>query len=1758
MTSPPNQPDTPSSSNRSVEPTEADAPDVIAEAQSRHIRDQVEVRINTTTHPSRLINQICLADLRCNESANALLRLTGRSPKILQVIRAELRKAFDVDPDNLLFTEPKPPRVAEKVDSLTDRALALLVLPSVPINVNQFTALSIKGDPGRRLPYTPLEALERVIGLRLFERLAQAASRYWDSLAQGSWLSRRERWVELHKDLFAQRAFIARQLDELSRAGMAMVQAVIDAPDAEARQRAGGQWATVRVARLMWPGTSSIAIPGALHIYRENDPIDVPHVVYLPGVARNFYEYSSFAVLQCGLLALNQSLFHDLWHCLPLSRRNRLCRPADLSPASSVVRGLDVLGDALALGAQALLSEQWGNELACAVMINSAHVFADERPRPPPRDAASFLAYVEGTRKQLIGSARLSDLREPLLQWDQQRRRPEIILASTSPGLALRTATQQIKRYEKRLLALLDPQDLSAETPAYKEFVSLVSRLEDHARALSELMHGARPRLLDLEFWTERPGGVGTPRRASLFLNAQAEALRCEVQLQHRLKLLSAAHRDLVIEVVERPLPSQRADSQTQVLSIVVGNEPDAFYPLHNAWVVTTAAAVRVPVRQLPAVLYVFGTDGGLQGFAGLDALTHGVKASLGARDDSVLWGCVERDKRNDLRAHAVRKTLAVRYLPINGKPALVALKKLLGSHDRLDKSTEDITRIFSEVTSAELSRALLAIELEEHLKVPPNSALSQARANIELVRKAMSEAKKMPVWLASATRARRKHFRRSQRLYLSGAFAYKARLEEHLPDLYTFARTALTARLRQEGISAQLDIDQPLIDMPDNVYASFCGQGDSRCVVGDRRIILTPTTTRTTFSLLQLALHNLDPLAPWTLWRFNRALWLQPAWKQQLSADFLIRMVSSLDIGGQYDALINKVFYPPVTPERRLSEGRIPELLKRALRAGVQHHLSLAIQRGLTADAQSLFSTAMAARTPQDLLKNQHALRLHVVHLVGHTMQHDRYIAGIVVVQDIRSGLCVVYWPQAAPASVLTEYSSVQQAQEALNRIGAEAGNTRILAGQVAPGWAFEAITHHPDKLDTTLDLLDITPAFVLVNGVWRGVEFIRSFKITHLEPAAMPDEIEKQTLEQLASDAQGWLAVVATSHSDAQALLYHANVLELQRQTQAASHSGKALQAYRTRRLGEQQEATLRRLAGFFSPLFGMLNDFYELLVVARRYHRYGDPNDAVDVGFMSAFMAIDLLLNFVPGPKRAGRSAAGIVRPGPRFALGRLHRLRMTRRGTLRSTPSPATPLDALACFKVNGVPEGAVPLKAPGEKGVYVKNGEPFVTDGSNHYPLYRRDGEAAYRTKNAQTPGQDELILNIHQPREWLLGADAPQPVAGTSRGTLHPWRQASPAQADWQPATVRTVTESRIINSSPASSHWLDWRTPLQMDAQMTSPAPGVFHIVTDARGFPHNVLRVAPPNTSLTDPLSAYYRMLPPGDQAPLTGIGFIHRDEPLVSLARADIERWTSTAMSEQPLPVSRSSTGDWIIHAPLFDRPLVDYVGTAFPTMTRHSREFAVARMIELSGPNRPATASHLLNIRSTLDDWLPLSGRAGQTDDVLKMLRRTESPGERVFIGYDGKAPGFTRVDYTPPVALDARLQHGGRGVAAERDVAQRSAVRTVLEQQGFTVQERGGKRYAIPSHELIATHPNSPGRLYYVTCEWVDKASFIKRTKAKPAWIRAFKPDVDSDLTNQISTALSRKRLVRIIAGIQWPTWGQVPPSVYFVKLLLGP
>jgi len=1720
-------------------------PDVSDDDALQAMRIQLAQRIDNSPQPSLLINRLTAADLRCADAAHHRSRLMSRAPRILRVIRAELRKAFELDPDDVLFTEPKPPAVAQQVDTLTDRALQLLVLPSLPINLNHFTAVSLKGDPFQRLPFTPLEALRRVMALNLFGRLAQERRDYWQALEAAGWLTRTERWVQLHVQMFADQALVASQLGELSSAGMEMVQELVDAPTAQARQHAGAQWASLRVCKLFWPGVGPrlMPIPGALHLYRESDPPGAPHVIYLPGTQRNYYEYPSFDQLQCGLAGLiNGALFEDLWQCLPLRRRHEVCRPevATVGANRAVGRGCALRGDALEQSALAVLEGQWDNELACAVSINLAQVYSS-RQQPSVENPTRFLTYIERARHHWAGKARLGSLRQELQEWDQQRRHKEIIFASCAAELPVQTALQQVKRYEKGLMTLLDPQDFGANTQGWQDYITLEGQLEGQANTLRKLLQDEPLQLFETAFWNARP--TGKHNRLAALVCSWADLLRSETQLQHRLKLISSAHRDLLVEVLDTPLASKRGASETCVLSVLVGGEDSAMRPLHSLFAITRTAALGEPERRVPVVLCAFGLEGGVVEFARLEALSLSIQASLGSRDGSVLWRYVERQHRAGVAEQVAGRTLAVRYEPIESNPLVLAFKRLLKGYLAQQQGLAGSARIFSETQDAQLSRLLLAVELDAHLNAPASAARAQARAHVELVRKAASAKQQLPTWLAEADAARHSRFKHLLGRYLGSTFAFEEHLEQRLPDLHTYARRVLLARLREDGL--QLDIDTPFIELPDSVDGRFCGW-ESVCVVGERDEVLTPSPAGTCLSLLQLALQNLDPQMTPTWWRFKYARYLIPAWQPQLTPDYLISMVSSLDIGAGYEALIDGVFYPPA----RADDARVPQLLRRALQAGAEADLYSAVQQGLSADGQRLFSKAMAG-----LHEQTHQVQLLVVHLVGHTLQHDRYIAGVLVFHDLLSQRCVVYWPTASGTANLSEHASLQLAREHVNRNWALPGTVKALARHVAPGWAFEAITHHPGEArsEPRFNAFSLLPGYALVQGLWRDVAFVRSFAIKHLVPTALVDSIEQQIHEQVAHDALNWLALVPTSHDDAMALLYRARVLGLQHYAQAGSTSGKSLEKYREQRLEEERSTRRRAILSMIVPFFDLGNQVYELLLAARRYHRYGDPRDAVHVAFGVIFLAVDLVLSFAPGPKLK----AGTL-PRPRVgsmarALNRIHHATVAQVGRvspLAPSPSPVARLTPLERFKVQGLPQDAVALKGPGERGLYVKNGERFLVDDTHHYPVYRRGDEVFFRLRNKDAPGTDELVITIHEPRDWQVGADAP--VAGPSSRAIRP----APLQpAGGQPLAERAATRSRIVQSSVQGTDWFNWRTRVPETHASGPSAAGIFHVHQEPPGFPYDVICVGIRYDTPRLSGAGYYRLLHQGDHVPVGDVVFIAPDRPLVSKAQVDIARWTTTDLHEQPIPASRTASGAWQLHAPLFNGPLEPLVGRAFPGMTRKSREFTVARLIELSDSARSVTASHLLNLRATLDRWLtPAPVRLGQTDDLLAMLRPTERAINTVYIGFEGKAPGFTRVDFSPPVALDSRLRFGGVGVTAGRTAALRGAIRTVLEQQGFTVQERPMQRGRKATREWVVTHPRS-NTLYYMVYQWIGRGTVQLKTRLTDNWLNAgFQSDRTSALSAQIRRAMDEQRLVPIAAGIQWPIQGNVPPSVYFARV----
>ena len=1702
------------------------------------LRTLLTRRLNAVTHPSLEINRLHDAQASASAAAKALSGLIGRAPRVLGIIRNALQEAFGLDPDTLLFTEPRPPGRAHKVDSLTERALASLIQPYVPVNINHFTALSIQGDPSRNLPYTAWDVLVRVKGLALLSRIEQVVGEYWRQLAHGSWLTRRGRWVQWRTSLFAANAFLAHQVYQLSDIGFDMLRKVLEIPDADQRRQAGGEWARVQVSKVIWPGTNQrrVPIPGALHVYREGR--DSSHVVYLPGLFREFYEFSSWHQLQCDLPVLvNGPLSRALWQCLPLRRWHELCEVPSVMPTPFAPQHGGVLrGDALFISASELLDGQWDNELACALSINHAAVGLQDARQSAAPNVQRFLKFIEKGRRRLFTFPRLGPTLETLLEWDGQRRSGEIVTGRLAPELALKTREAQLKRYEKALMGLLDTTDVGKDSEAYQDFLSLEHQWQTQVDAVRKWAQGPLARVFQKAYWQEQP--EGSRNRGSLLGAAQLQALLYEAQMQHRLKLLSDAHlAHLEAALSEVWRPGQNA-TDTCVLQVAVGSAAATLYPLLGVVLVTSNAAEANPGAAHPVLLYIAGQHGGLVAFDTLNACAMALRASLQSRDDSLLWRCIGRHQREQARAAIIAlprdASLVVSYQRIGRALLKDLFIKHLQHHVAMNKLIDQGAQLFSEVSDPQLSRTLLAQELFECLQVPANDARTLALANVGLLQVAADRAKKLPTWLATASTSQRQHYKGLSRRYLANAWAVENKLWQDLPDLEAFARKALVARLTKDGFYPQLDIDKPLLDLPDDVSSQLCGWS-SQCAVGDRDVKSVVSPQRTTFSLLQLALHNLDPNAPWTRWRLNRARWLDPAWKERLSVPYLIKTLSSLDLGGEYDKLIQRAFYPPASTQVAPT-GLSQVLVYRALQQRAEMQLYSAVRQGLSDPAQRVFRCVMAAQTASDLNNDGLKVQLGLVRLVGHTLEHDRHIAGILVMRDQHSGLCVVYWPTALDSPPITEYASVALAEQALNRAGASPLNLKALARQVAPGWEAQAVDSYPGE-DARVEPRKLFVHRIDVPAVARLIGLIVGFfTVRHKVPAVDQDSVEAQISEQIALVPEGWLATVSTSQGNARALLAHARMFELQRRAQAQSNSSLALAEYREQRLEEQRAASIRGLLSFV-PVLGVGISLYEMLLAARRYHFSGDAHDAVDAAFLTLLAFFDVLLSFGPAP-RGGRLA--------RASLSHLHRHHGFTRGALAGLKaSSSRPLSLPGRFKFTGGLDDAVELKWPEGKGRYVKNGQQLLAEGDEIYAVYQRKSEAHLRLSKPYDEGQGELILRIEQPREWLLEADAP--VAGPSSAVLRPW---SPARrgSEWAPPS-RAGMETALRASPVAASAWQAWGfQPDHALAQVPS-ARRIYRVPAVAGYQAYEALQLG----------ADYYRLLPHGTDAAASNIVFIMRNHDLPLRASGYMDYWLGRGAVEQPIPTTLGTDGLWTPHQVLFHEPLEASLGRAFPGLTAGSRQFFGERLVELADSGQTISATHLLNVRTSLDHWLA-PGTSGHMVDLLSMLRPAAVPGVRsVNIGIEGGSPGFIRVDFTPPYRLNSALRGGGRGSTARRAQAAQTAVRQILERHGFNVSPIERQHGRASALDYFCTHPATDS-VYFVLTHWVENRSVSLRSRAaqqlSDRWFRhrilsarPFSLEFDA-----IRRAMDRERLVRVVAGIQWSARFDEPPTVYFATV----
>ncbi|KRP60582.1 hypothetical protein TU79_11770 [Pseudomonas trivialis] len=1685
------------------------------------------------------LNELYLANSRCERHIHLLQQAQRVSPRISRLIRQRLRHTFQMDPDALQLNVPLSPDAPPWGRSLTDTVMRLLAeracVREGPLSEQACQARQLADD-----------VLGRVLDVDLLKRIESSVPTAWQALSSSGFISRKDRWCELYGSYIADQAVLVHGLGQLSDAGLAMIMAMVEAPTPAQRLSAGGEWGRLSVAQVICPGRSQGSIPfsGALHLYYDVAQGDPRQVLFLPGLNPVFYEFETLAQWQQRFPELVSAHIEALWPLLALRRRHELpeVTASSLLPFVAGQVGPLIVEDAIKHSATALLDVQWDNELATLMEINIAFLFPGDAIKGAYMSPSERLLEIERGRRQIGVTQGMKSALARLLVLDEKQRHLEISFASLSRHLPLRISEMKQRTYEKAMGALLDPQEPEVPSADYVAFGAEHTQWLDLRAQGSALLECSKDRMGDHAFWSRDGNDPESLQRRLLAI--RGAALIKEAQLQYRLKFIDATLLDGLRLLVDKPL--QWRHCGFRALSITVGAARQPGYRLQAAFVLVSEAVSSTAKSRQAVLLYVPGVEGGLQRFRTMALLTRCVQASFKSRDPGALWQCIGRSERNAARAwsrgRGADEAIVTTFEEIEGDVLLAGLNEQIRGFTDARQNILQGAKVFTEVTDANLAMTLLSVELAQSLQVPASEAREVALTQVQTVMVAAGLATKLPTWHTRLPASTRKIYERHLRHQQRSERHWQRYLTRQLGDVETFARPLLIRQLTADGFYPQLDIDKPLFDIPDDVSSVWVSHPERAAGESGPKTVVSQE--RSTFSFMQLALSNLDPQAPWTRWRLNHMNCLDPAWRTRLSVDYLIETISALDIGGQYDRRILDVCYGEGDIDATAQTAPLlHELLRRPVQRQTRLDLISAEQLNLSEHGLLLFKRAVKARK---------GLRLCFLRLEALTVPWARHIAGIVAIQEREGEQCLLYWPGQSDYPVLSEYTNRKALLAALMTHLQPREKAIELARYIAPDSEFKALAGYPGALKpvvepqvlwrSTLEQLNlfVLHSFKGAHTVLSARRLYRWLESHRVFPATALTEIQAEILEQQKVEPSGWLALTETDASNMVGVLAHAQVVRVQRQGRAESNSKDYLDAYREWRLDEQAGRRVRGLLSLIPVVsIGVLS--YEALLAARRLYQNATAEHALDLLIALHQILLEMAMTFISVKAvPPGKASASLLGKG----LRQLRRRRRTQDEWRVSRTSSAMPTQGLEPYKMSGGVTDAIELKRPGHKGSLVKNGQQFVADAKGaRYGVYQREGEQQLRLKNRQTPGENELFLFIEEPREWLLQADAPEPAPGPSSRSAPFWQTLptpSAAPVSWRaPPAASAVQLAR--RSHNLTSAWREWGQVLKASQAMpVSPASKLY-----------NVQGAANPSLKIGE---LFYEVLPAGSQ-PHPNVVFLKPPGSFFDRLEGVGTRLGDSSVA-QPVLFTLGEDLRWTSRVPLFNEPLSTSMKIRFPDMTHSSAQQAAHRLIELADPGQTSlTTTRLLNMRAALDRWTPAAaGLMAQTDDLLKMLRPMHPRRiTSLYMGVDGEVGGFERMDFYLPHALDAALFSKPKGrdtVTFGRAEASANAVTRTLQSMGFQVEPLDFTHTPNLPH-LLATHPSS-GNLYYIAPKWMDTRTLTMKQGRERllsnAWLKD-KSGIYPYLFRQVMAALNTGRLVKLFAGIQ----SIHPPTVYFLR-----
>ncbi|WP_223444162.1 dermonecrotic toxin domain-containing protein [Pseudomonas sp. BF-R-19] len=529
------------------------------------------------------------------------------------------------------------------------------------------------------------------------------------------------------------------------------------------------------------------------------------------------------------------------------------------------------------------------------------------------------------------------------------------------------------------------------------------------------------------------------PHYAALY-RARLDGLRAEAGLQLSLNQISHEEHQWLISVLDAP--EQPRPAGVVVARLVLsktdteGDTSGAQTQELDGVLLFCRPSALLPSSTESLLLYWPGRFGGLQRFASRQTLEQTL-FKLSANDS----------------------TQSLHILPLSANPFEYALQiQLHGCVQQVARVLTD-NRDPSRVSQREIELEKLREQTLACLTVPVPAARELAHQHLVEQVHSSALAARLPAWHSTLPAEQRERIKTLFSSYITAMKRSHEWLERELPPRDAFSKKAIDAHLHKAfGLTRNVDV---LLDVPDSTgWRKVVTEGAAPGTPQEN--VLVASEQRSKLSLGDLTQSNIDQAMSWRLSFMQVEIsGGDPTDQQKLKAGithaWLRKMVTELDLAGQYETLIRETFLGTSTAPAFSNEYR-HECLSEPWRLMLRLQGEFAVlAKDINADGQQVLDIAIDASSREAFSANGKRIELLPAHLtVGGKDtpgQGSSTLSGVTFIVERISGLTLLYVPDSPDGMLLRQFDSLEQARMRLFNDCLRSSMVTYLAGRALTG---------------------------------------------------------------------------------------------------------------------------------------------------------------------------------------------------------------------------------------------------------------------------------------------------------------------------------------------------------------------------------------------------------------------------------------------------------------------------------------------------------------------------------------------------------------------------------------------------------------------------------------------------------------------------------------------------------------------------------